>query len=102
MAEERGHTAGEERGHTAGSVTSVERGAPHAAPHEPPAPTIWPATLAAGIALVATGIATSALISVGGLVLLLLAIQGWVRELVGGPPSATGEEPARGGSERHG
>lgn len=88
MAEEHGKSAG------------VVRHEP--AHHAQPAPTIWPATLAAGIGLLAAGIATNLLISLGGLVLVLLAIQGWVRELAGAPHDATEEAASGSGGEQHG
>ena len=49
-----------------------------------PKPTAWPMAAAAGVALIATGIATSLLISVAGLSILLIAIGGWVAQLAPG------------------
>lgn len=49
-----------------------------------PAPTAWPMIAAAGAALAATGIATNLFVSAAGVVMLLLAIGGWLRELAPG------------------
>jgi hypothetical protein len=54
------------------------------AAQEVPEPTYWPAMLAMGIALLLWGVATSWLISGAGLVLTVLSLIGWIRELVHG------------------
>lgn len=46
-----------------------------------PAPTIWPVTVAAGVALLAFGAVTSGVFSAVGALTLLLGIAGWIREL---------------------
>ena len=46
--------------------------------HDLPEPTVWPATLAAGVTLAAAGLVTSPLlIAVGGLI-AAIAIAGWI------------------------
>ncbi|HEY8477723.1 MAG TPA: hypothetical protein VIN09_12745 [Chloroflexota bacterium] len=62
--------------------TVPERREPSAPQHIAPRPTAWPAATALGITLVALGLATSVLISVGGAVLFAVALWGWVRELI--------------------
>ena len=49
-----------------------------------PAPTAWPMVSAAGVALAAVGIATNPFISVAGVMVLMVAIGGWLRELTPG------------------
>jgi hypothetical protein len=44
-------------------------------------PSIWPAVLAAGLALAAFGVPTSLLFSIAGLVLIAGALVGWIGEL---------------------
>jgi hypothetical protein len=51
--------------------------------HGLPAPTVWPATVAAGLTLLAASVATSYLVALGGLVLLVQGLWGWVRDLLG-------------------
>ncbi|MCS6852774.1 MAG: cytochrome c oxidase subunit 4 [Gemmataceae bacterium] len=51
---------------------------------ELPAATVWPLVLAAGLALAGLGLATSALLSVVGLALMVTAVVGWVAELLPG------------------
>jgi hypothetical protein len=51
--------------------------------HELPRPTIWPATLAAGIALIAAGLTTSPFVLAGGALLFVFALRGWVHDLLG-------------------
>jgi hypothetical protein len=48
-----------------------------------PAPSIWPVTLATGVALVALGVLTSWLILVAGLLLATLALVGWIAKDLG-------------------
>lgn len=45
-------------------------------PH--PAPSIWPVTLATGVALVALGAATSPVVILAGAVLCAVALVGWI------------------------
>jgi hypothetical protein len=45
-----------------------------------PQPTYWPAVLALGIVFLAWGLVTSWLIFGAGLILLALALAGWIRE----------------------
>ena len=47
-------------------------------------PTAWPMVLAAGVALIAAGVATNLVISAMGLVLLAVAITGWIGQLTPG------------------
>jgi hypothetical protein len=46
-----------------------------------PVPSVWPATLGAGVALMAFGIATSLALSALGVLLLALGLIGWIQEL---------------------
>jgi hypothetical protein len=46
-----------------------------------PAPSIWPATVGAAVALMAFGVATSLALSVLGIVLLAFGLFGWIQEL---------------------
>ncbi len=46
-----------------------------------PAPSIWPAMLALGIALLLFGVPTSYAFSVVGALLMIWAIAGWIGEL---------------------
>jgi hypothetical protein len=60
--------------------------------HPLPRPTIWPATMAAGVTLLATGVATNLLVSLGGLILMALATRGWIHDLLtGAAPADTGD-----------
>jgi hypothetical protein len=47
-----------------------------------PSPTIWPFVLGSGVALLLFGLLTSYLLSVLGVVLVALALAGWIGELV--------------------
>jgi|DewCreStandDraft_1066081.scaffolds.fasta_scaffold47153_2 hypothetical protein len=53
---------------------------PSGAP-ELPAPTIWPAVLAAGITLLAMGLVTSLVFTLAGALVGALGLGGWIREL---------------------
>ncbi len=54
----------------------------HRTPGEPlPRPTFWPAALALGIVFVLWGVVTSYIVSGVGLILFVLALAGWIREL---------------------
>ena len=46
-----------------------------------PAPSMWPATLGAAVALIAFGVATSLALSALGVVLLAFGLFGWIQEL---------------------
>jgi hypothetical protein len=46
-----------------------------------PAPSIWPATVGAAVALMAFGVATSLALSALGIVLLAFGLFGWIQEL---------------------
>ncbi len=46
-----------------------------------PAPTIWPAVLAAGITLLAMGLVTSLAFTLAGALVGALGLGGWIREL---------------------
>lgn len=46
-----------------------------------PAPTLWPATVGAAVALIAFGIATSLALSALGVLLLAYGLVGWIKEL---------------------
>jgi hypothetical protein len=48
-----------------------------------PGPTVWPATLGFGLLLLAGGLASNALVCLGGAVILVIALRGWVRDLLG-------------------
>jgi hypothetical protein len=49
--------------------------------HHLPAPSVWPATAGAGVALVAFGIATSLALSALGALLLFWGLFRWIHEL---------------------
>ncbi len=46
--------------------------------HDLPEPTVWPATLAAGVTLAAAGLVTSPLLIVVGAAIALVALAGWI------------------------
>jgi len=46
-----------------------------------PAPSIWPLTVGAAVALMAFGVATSLALSALGIVLLAFGLIGWIQEL---------------------
>jgi hypothetical protein len=46
-----------------------------------PAPSVWPATVGAGVALMAFGVATTLALSALGTVLLVWGVVRWVQEL---------------------
>jgi len=46
-----------------------------------PAPSIWPATVGAAMALMAFGVATNLALSALGVLLLAFGLFGWIREL---------------------
>ena len=46
--------------------------------HELPEPTVWPATLAAGVTLAAAGLVTSPLLIAVGALITLIALAGWI------------------------
>ena len=56
-----------------------------------PRPTAWPMLLAAGVALVAAGVATSLFVSLLGLAIAAVAIGGWIVQLL--PGNGEIEEP---------
>ena len=47
-----------------------------------PAPTVWPAALATGVTLLATGLVTSWFVSLAGAVLVLVSLVGWISLLL--------------------
>lgn len=47
-----------------------------------PAPTVWPCVAAAGITLIALGLATTLAFAVAGAVALALGLAGWLGELL--------------------
>lgn len=47
-----------------------------------PAPTIWPAVLASGVTFAAAGVLTSPLLIAFGAFLVVVALAGWVSELL--------------------
>ncbi len=49
-----------------------------------PRPTYWPAVLALGVTFLAWGLISSMLISAAGLLLLVVALGGWIGELLHG------------------
>lgn len=63
-------------------VDHTGTGAPPAAHPVLPQPTYWPAVLAFGITLVAWGFVTSVFISLAGLLVIFLAIGGWIGDLL--------------------
>ncbi len=58
---------------------------------EMPKPTAWPMVLATGVAMACAGLVTSYVISLVGLILLLIALAGWIGELL--PGAGHVEEP---------
>jgi hypothetical protein len=48
--------------------------------HLPP-PTIWPVTVASGVALAGFGLVTTEVVSIIGLLVMVWGINGWVQEL---------------------
>jgi hypothetical protein len=52
-----------------------------ALPERVPPPTVWPATVALGVTLLAFGVVTSWIMSLAGLVLFLFGVGGWVEDL---------------------
>ena len=50
-------------------------------PETLPRPTYWPAVLAVGIMLILWGLIGSAILTVTGVVLLAVAVAGWIKEL---------------------
>ena len=55
---------------------------PHTAGFHLPAPSIWPATFAAGIGLLGFGVLTSLVFSAAGLGVVAWALAGWIREML--------------------
>jgi hypothetical protein len=47
-----------------------------------PAPTVWPAVLASGVTFAAMGLITSPLLIAFGVVVTVVAIGGWIGELL--------------------
>ena len=45
-----------------------------------PSPSFWPIVLAFGMALIATGVVSTFIVSIVGVVVLLIAIAGWSME----------------------
>jgi len=45
-----------------------------------PSPSFWPIVLAFGLALIATGVVSTFIISIVGVVVLLVAVAGWALE----------------------
>jgi hypothetical protein len=58
-----------------------------------PGPTVWPATFGFGLLLLAGGLATSWLVSLGGAVICLTALRGWVLDLLGNDEKADHPTP---------
>ena len=50
-------------------------------PQKMPEPSVWPAALALGIALLLWGLVTSLIITGTGLVLFFTALAGWIRDI---------------------
>lgn len=63
-------------------VDRTGEGSPPAAHPSLPRPTYWPAALAFGITLIAWGFVTTFYISLAGVIMLFLAIGGWIGELL--------------------
>jgi hypothetical protein len=47
-----------------------------------PRPTVWPAALAAGIALLLSGSVFGLAFAAGGLIVVIMSLVGWIRELL--------------------
>lgn len=63
-------------------VDQTASGSPPAAHPSLPRPTYWPAALAFGITLLAWGFVTTFTISLVGLLVIFLALGGWIGELL--------------------
>ncbi|GIW83262.1 MAG: hypothetical protein KatS3mg105_5069 [Gemmatales bacterium] len=63
------------------SPDNIATGNSHRERLKMPRPTAWPMVLAAGVALIATGIATSLAVSAAGLAVFGIALAGWLSEL---------------------
>jgi hypothetical protein len=63
-------------------VDHTEAASPPAAHPALPRPTYWPAALAFGITMLAWGFVTTFAISLVGLLVIFLAIGGWIGELL--------------------
>ncbi len=63
-------------------------------PESNPPVSIWPVILAVGLALMVTGVVTSLIVSIFGVILLLGALAGWSQEnrIFGIQESEPGEE----------
>jgi uncharacterized membrane protein YjjP (DUF1212 family) len=52
---------------------------------ELPKPTLWPAALAVGLVAAAFGMLTSGIFFYAGVLLVVLAVTGWMRDLIAAP-----------------
>jgi hypothetical protein len=66
------------------SVDDTRSASPAPAHPALPRPTYWPAALAFGITLLAWGLITTPLISIVGVLVICVAIGGWIGELLHG------------------
>jgi len=69
--------------HEAATAATEERPAPvaNAHAHHLPSPTLWPLTMAGGIALLCLGVVTSYLISLTGILIVAWGLVGWIADL---------------------
>jgi hypothetical protein len=62
-------------------MTNWQIDGPKALPEKLPAPTVWPAMLSFGVALLAFGILTSPYMYITGLIFLIISTAGWIEDL---------------------
>jgi hypothetical protein len=64
-----------------GELSGAERAGWHTLTETLPRPTYWPAVMALGIIFILGGIVTSLFVSAVGVVLLAIALAGWIGEI---------------------
>lgn len=52
--------------------------------HGLPRPTLWPLVMGAGVTLLVASVVTNLVVGAAGLLLLALAVRGWIGDLLGG------------------
>ncbi len=62
-------------------VTNWRIDGPKAVPEKLPPPTVWPAMLSFGVALLAFGILTSPYMYITGIIFLIISTAGWIEDL---------------------
>jgi hypothetical protein len=86
MAEERTteRAHGAEGGHDHDAVTALPPGWSRPKPEHIPRPTYWPAVMAVGVTFMFWGVVTSFAVSVVGLLLFIIALAGWIGDMLHG------------------